>query len=284
LKTVTLNTKTRITAPGFNLDEHNRLRTFLDISDREIVIALINPQNELILLQHFTCKANEHANEAISVLANTEPVFAQSYESVHVCYSGNVYTLVPGALYSNENKAEMLAFNHTVTDQMLVLADEMPGSDSYCVYGIDKSLKKTIDTLFSNNTLKHKVFCLAENLAAVSSRTHKTCLVHVQANTVDIALYDKKLWFFNTFEFQAAEDFLYFVLASLEQNTFSLEETEVVLAGEIEAGSALYVTLKQYLPKIKFAIGPKSLIKKDDFAKLPEHFYYALFNLFLCAS
>jgi hypothetical protein len=102
--------------------------------------------------------------------------------------------------------------------------------------------------------------------------------VHVEADVIDIALYQNRLLFFNSFSFQAAEDFLYFILASLEQNNCTLESTEIILAGEIETGSALYNTLKKYVPKIKFAVADKSIVRKNDFAKLPDHFYFIIYT------
>jgi hypothetical protein len=283
LKTVTLNIKNKITAPGFDFKEHLRLRTCLDISNNEIIFSLFSPENELIYLQHCILKANEKPAEVLEYLIETEPFFSQNYANVYVCVSNTLYTLVPAALFVNENKEQLLKFNHNITNDFVVLSDEIFSADSHCIYAFDKRIKELIDKAFPNNHVKHKTSCLIEGLPSASSKTHKTCLVNVQGNNMDVALYNKKLLFFNTFEFQTAEDFLYFILAGLEQNSCTLDETEVVLAGEIETGSALYLTLKQYIPKIKFAVSNRSIVKKNDFVQLPEHFYYTLFSLYLCA-
>ncbi|MGZ3904276.1 MAG: DUF3822 family protein, partial [Bacteroidia bacterium] len=151
------------------------------------------------------------------------------------------------------------------------------------VYAVDRRVKDLLDKIFPNNHLKHKVSCLIESLPNTASKNRKTCLVNVQGNMMDVGLFNKNLQFFNSFEFQTAEDFLYYILATLEQNTFALDEADVILAGEVEAGSAIYATLTGYIPKLKFAVAGKTIIKKNDFAKLPEHFYHTLFNLYLCA-
>ena len=213
----------------------------------------------------------------------TEPFFSQNYANVYICVSNTLYTLVPAALFVKENKEEVLKFNHNITNDVLILSDEIFSADSHCIYAFDKKTKELLDKTFPNNHVKHKTSCLIEGLPSSASKTHKTCLVNVQGNNMDVALFNKKLLFFNTFEFQTSEDFLYFILAGLEQNGCTLDETEVVLAGEIETGSALYLTLKQYIPKLKFAVTHKSIVKKNDFVKLPDHFYYTLFNLYLCA-
>jgi hypothetical protein len=283
LKTISLHTKAKITAPGFDLAGHAKLRACLDISQSEIILSLFTPENEWVYLQHVVLKANERTADALEYLVETEPFFSLDYAGVYICMSNTLYTLVPGALFVNENKEDVLKFNHSIPGDMLVLSDEIVSADSHCVYAFDKRTKELLDKAFPNNHVKHKTSCLIEGMSSVVSKTHKTCLVHVQGNTMDVTLYNKKLLFFNTFTFQTAEDFLYFVLAALEQNSCTPDETEIILAGEIEAGSAIFTTLKQYLPKIKFAIANRSIVKKNDFIKLPEHFYYTTFNLYLCA-
>ncbi len=283
MKIIALNIKTKTTSPGFDFANHAKLRACINISDREIITSLFTPENELVYLQHCLIKANEKPVEILEHLIDIEPFFSHAYANVYVCVSNNLYTLIPSALFVNENKEQLLKFNHNITNDVVVLSDEIVSTDSHCVYAFSKKLKELIDKVFPNNHVKHKTSCLIDSLSTSASKTHKTCLVNVQENSIDIALYNKKLIFFNTFEFQTAEDFLYFVLATLEQNTFTLDETEVVLAGEIETGSAIFITLKQYIPKIKFAVTNKSIVKQNDFVKIPDHFYYTLFNLYLCA-
>ena len=121
-----------------------------------------------------------------------------------------------------------MKFNHNITNDAIVLSDEIISADSHCVYAFDKKVKELLDRSFPNNHVKHRTTCLIEGLPAIASKTHKTCLVNVQGNTLDIALYNKKLQFFNSFEFQTAEDFLYYTLAALEQNSFTLDNLPFV--------------------------------------------------------
>jgi hypothetical protein len=283
VKTVTLNIKTKITSPDFDFANHAKFHACLDISPTEIIFSLFSLENELVYLQHCLLKTTEKPAEVLEHLIETEPFFSQSYMGVYVSVSNSLYTLVPAALFVNESKEEVLKFNHNITSDVVVISDEIVSADSHCVYAFDKRVKELLDKTFPNNHVKHKASCLIESLPTVASKTHKTCLVNVQGNIMDAALYNKKLQFFNSFEFQTAEDFLYYILATVEQNNFALDETEIVLAGEVEVGSAIYETLSQYSPKLKFAVASKSIVRKNDFVKLPDHFYYTLFNLYLCA-
>jgi len=283
LKTVAAKIKTKLIAPDFDFKQSPKLRACLEISSTDIVTALFTAKNELVYLQHYTFKSSEKINEVFDHLLHSEVFFSQGYASVYISISNALYTVVPSSLFQADDKEKWLAYNHVISGEDLVLSDDINSTDSKCVYAINQKLKILIDQTFPNNHIKHKSTCITESLAGLASKTHKTCLVHVGTDSFDVALYDKKLLFFNTFEYQSTEDFLYFILASLEQNKLAVEESEIVLAGEIEAQSALYDALKEYFPKLKFAVQNKTIVLNNDFAKLPNHFYYSLFNLYLCA-
>lgn len=283
MKTLNVYTKTKISSPVLDLKKHAQLRACLEISAGEIILSLFTLAHELVYLEQISLKPGDKPADVLEFIANNNEFFAHNYANVFVSVSNPHYTLVPGALFDNANKEKLLKFNHAIANDEVVLADEIFSAESFCVYSVNKRVKELLDKVFPNNHIRHKVTCLVEGLPGISSKTHKTCLVNVENESMDIALYHKKLLFFNSFQYQTAEDFLYFILASLEQNGCALEETEVVLAGEIETGSAIFTTLKKYIPKIKFAVADKSIVKKNDFVKLPDHFNFSLFNLYLCA-
>lgn len=283
LKTVAAKIKTKIIAPDFDFKQSHKLRACLEISSADLVLALFTSQNEPVYIQHYTFKSNEKISEVFEHLLQSEAFFSQTYASVYISISNPLYTVVPSSLFQTDDKEKWLAYNHVISNDDLVLADDINSIDSKCVYAINQKLKALIDQTFPNNHIKHKSTCITESLSGLASKTHKTCLVHIGTDSFDVALYDKKLLFFNTFEYQSTEDFLYFILASIEQGNLVIDETEIILAGEIELQSALYNSLKEYFPKLKFAVHNKTISLNNDFSKLPNHFYYSLFNLYLCA-
>ena len=283
LKTLAAKIKTKLMAPGFDFAQSTKLRACIEFARQEISMALFNQENELVYLQQLVSVPGEKNHKTLEHLIESDVFFSQTYLSVYIGINSPLYTLVPKALFQNENKAQWLQFNHILEDELLILTDSVYSADCICLYGVDKHLKELLDRTFPNHQLKHMTTCLAESLGEYISKKHKSCLVHVGSENFDIALLDKKMQFFNSFEYQCSEDFLYFMLASLEQNHFLPEETEIVLAGEIEAQSALHDLIKSYFPKTRFAVTNKMLRIKHDFEKLPNHFHYSLFNLYACA-
>ncbi|MBS1646122.1 MAG: DUF3822 family protein [Bacteroidetes bacterium] len=273
----------KIINPNFDFKQSSRLRACIEIDHGLIRTALFTEQHQPVYLQHHSCSLAEKEHDMWGRLTKTEAFFSQTYAQVYVGLLQNTYTLVPKALYQVQHRQEWLSFNHPIEKDTLCFSDSLYANDSCCVYAIDEKLKEKIDKSFPNNQIKHKTSYLSESLSALSSKKNKTCLVHVQHNSFDVILYDKKMIFFNSFSYETQEDFLYFILAAWEQNHFLLQETELVLSGAIEAQSDLHQFLKSYIPKIKFAVTHSSILLQDDFKELPNHFYYSLFNLYLCA-
>ena len=71
MKTIALNIKTKLAAPGIDLSGHAKFHACIDISVNEIIFSLFSPENEIVYLQHCVLKANEKVEEACKkLLAN----------------------------------------------------------------------------------------------------------------------------------------------------------------------------------------------------------------------
>ncbi|MEO8761152.1 MAG: DUF3822 family protein, partial [Bacteroidia bacterium] len=162
MKTLAAKIKTKIIAPDFDFKQSQKLRACLEISATDMVTALFSTQNELVYLQHYTYKSSEKINEVFEHLIHTEAFFSQSFLNVYVGVVNSLYTIVPTALYHTENKEQWLKFNHSTTDEIIVLSDDVYSSDSKCVYAINQKLKALVDQTFPNNHIKHKTTCIAE--------------------------------------------------------------------------------------------------------------------------
>ena len=67
-----------------------------------------------------------------------------------------------------------------------------------------------------------------------------------------VVLKDSKILFYNNFEYQTKEDFIYYILFTLEQLELSTDKTKVSLLGDINKQSELYKILYTYVRNISF--------------------------------
>ena len=90
-----------------------------------------------------------------------------------------------------------------------------------------------------------------------------------------------KLTFYNTFAYQTAEDFIYYLLFVFEQLKLNPETANVELLGELEKSSAVYQLLYKYIRNIKFGARPDAFDYSFKITSLPKQYYYSLFSQFL---
>ena len=62
----------------------------------------------------------------------------------------------------------------------------------------------------------------------------------------------KKLIFYNAFNFNTKEDFIYYILFTAEQLHLNPEEFQLILLGDIEKDSELYNTVYNYVRHVDF--------------------------------
>ena len=93
---------------------------------------------------------------------------------------------------------------------------------------------------------------------------------------------DSSLLLHNVFEFDAAEDVLYFVLAALEQLEIPQRDVKVAVSGQVKKEGPLMELLGRYLPGAKLSDQQANISFAYSFKELPRHRSPLLSSLPLC--
>ena len=105
---------------------------------------------------------------------------------------------------------------------------------------------------FGEFEYKHHSSILLEKLISQSDNS-LNFFVNISQSLFDIVvLKDSQILFYNIFEYQTKEDFIYYILFTLEQLELSSEETNISLTGNIDEHSELYKILYTYVRHISF--------------------------------
>ncbi|MCS7075763.1 MAG: DUF3822 family protein [Bacteroidia bacterium] len=107
-----------------------------------------------------------------------------------------------------------------------------------------------------------------------SKQSETDVVLHIQTNNIEMACFKEGKWVhYNQFKYDAIEDMLYYVLFTMEQLGFSLENTRVYVQGRIEKVGNVYQILFKYLPQIDMISCPH-----DSYAAyLPNYHHFPLF-------
>ncbi|MCK0162042.1 DUF3822 family protein [Allomuricauda sp. F6463D] len=186
----------------------------------------------------------------------------QNFSEVMVIHKNNMFGLVPKPLFNKEELPNYLKFNTKIMANDLIAYDEIPNQDIINVYIPYTNINNYIFELFGAFEFKHSGTVLI-NILLNQNRTNvePVCYVQVAEREMEVmVISDRKLLFYNQFEYNAKEDFLYYLLFSLEQLQIDMEKVQLKLFGAIEEGDAIYDLCHQYISNISvFVPGNTSL-------------------------
>lgn len=159
---------------------------------------------------------------------------------------GFSYVLVPAALYQEKNKEKYLDFLGIKEENSVVCVDYIELADAYNVYCTPKPVDKDF---------RHPTSVLLESL--IKDNLERTDDARIYLNVKNqcfemIVLKEAKLLFYNYFRFKTKEDFLYFLLFSVEQLHLDAGSIPVYFLGMIEDKSAITDIVSRYFRDIRF--------------------------------
>ncbi len=159
---------------------------------------------------------------------------------------GFSYVLVPAALYQEKNKEKYLDFLGIKEENSVVCVDYIELADAYNVYCMPKPVDKDF---------RRPTSVLLESL--IKDNLERTDDARIYLNVKNqcfemIVLKEAKLLFYNYFRFKTKEDFLYFLLFSVEQLHLDAGSIPVYFLGMIEDKSAITEIVSRYFRDIRF--------------------------------
>ena len=150
--------------------------------------------------------------------------------------------------------ANYLKFNAKILKTDYISFDSLATIDSSNVYVPLININNYIFETFGSFDYKHASTVMIETLLQQTSHnTEATFYINVNDTTFEIiSIENKQLVFYNTFEYSSKEDFLYYVLFTIEQLKLNPETIKIVLIGKIDTNDAIYTILYKYIRFVEF--------------------------------
>ena len=215
-----------------------------------------NTHNEVIEFSSYTFSKTKNSPEL--VLEKLQDIFKKEkslqydFETVTVIHQNNLNTLVPNEYFKEDALKSYLKYSIKTIATDLITFDELDFMNSKNVYIPYVNINNFLFQNFGEFEYKHYSSVLLEKLFSIASNDI-CCYIHVSKSTFDIVIIkNSNLQFFNVFEYKTKEDFMYYVLFTLEQLDLSTEETLVSILGDMEEDSDLFRLMYTYIRNIDF--------------------------------
>ena len=215
-----------------------------------------NTHNEVLEFSSYTFSKTKNSPEL--VLEKLQDIFKKEkslqydFETVTVIHQNNLNTLVPNEYFKKDALKSYLKYSIKTIATDLITFDELDFMNSKNVYVPYVNINNFLFQNFGEFEYKHYSSVLLEKLFSIATNDI-CCYIHVSKSTFDIVIIkNSNLQFFNVFEYKTKEDFMYYVLFTLEQLELSTEETLVTVLGDIEEDSDLFRLMYTYIRNIDF--------------------------------
>ena len=270
-----------IQSNSFNIALANHYHLSIEISAFSLCYCILN--NKTLSYEYtkeYNLSSDQDTKTEISEIITNDTILKADFSSKSIAYVNSPSTLVPSALYKEEDKELFLSFNTKISGD--VISDNITSQEAYLIYCIPEGIESVITNFFPDAKQKSQESILIEQYVKLNTNTENAYL-HLNKNKATVTIFKKNKFIFNnTFEYSTKEDLLYFVLFAFEQVKVSPENIILTIFGDIEKGDDYFNLLYDYIRHIKLGERPSQLSFPNEFNHLSSHKYFGLFTQILC--
>lgn len=259
---------------SFDINKSNQYHLSILSSENGFANAVLDTNTNKYLVLNFSKVANFGKVD-----------IASSFKSVTCAIAHNKFTLIPSALFDEENKESLLGFNHEVKEGEEIISNTLHNLDAKNLFTVSKSFVSEIRKHFPNANFIHSSTSLIEGLLVQNkNNSGKKVFANFYSNYFEIVILEgRELLFSNAFKYKTSEDIAYYILFVYEQLHLNPETIELILSGEIEKTAKEHSLLYTYIRNVKFVSLPENFKYSYKFDEIPSHKFFSLFTQYLCA-
>ncbi len=192
----------------------------------------------------------------------------KTYDEVLVIHDNNLNTFVPTALFDEDYLGSYLQYNTKVFETDFFEFDEISNYEINNVYIPFVNINNFLIDQFGPFVYKNANSILVTKILELSKNVEeKQVFAHFSAGKFEIfVVQNQKLLLFNSFDYHAKEDFLYYLLFTAEQLNLNPETFKLHLLGDISENSDIYKMAYKYVRNVDF-LDVSDLQKHNDLSK-----------------
>jgi len=199
--------------------------------------------------------------------------------------SGSIF--IPDALYdSNSAKQQYeIAFGN-MSHKALFLTDTIPQHELKNIFTISSDLAFSFSKQFHQTEFHHPSTARLAYLSSVAAPLKAPIILADIDKTIFslTILKGKSFQFYNTYNYNSAEELLYYLLLVFEQLQLNPEESDLFLTGLISDKSEIFSLACRYIQNCRIADLPTLYNYEKDFSFLNSAFHFNIFCLPTCVS
>lgn len=223
--------------------------------------------------------------EAITEIQEKHVCDIADFARLTVLFDNCANTFVPASVFQNQAKGRYLDFLGIGGEGRTPVSDFVGTIEANNVYAISSDDAKILTDIQTDTRFRHITSVLVSSV--IKDNIHKSGepVIHLNVKSPKfdmIVIKGSSLLFHNTFSFKTKEDFLYFLLFSIDQLHIDAGTVPVYFSGMIEEKSQLVELASRYIRDIRFVRRDNSMAFAEEVEETPYYYNYTLFNSAIC--
>ncbi|WP_395058493.1 DUF3822 family protein [Flavobacterium sp.] len=232
------------------------IKLVLQISLSEISFCIMDTlSNKIETIGNYPIKKSNNfidiEEEIINFIKNT-PILQSKFDSILVLHNNNLSAFVPHVLFDEQYLGSYLQYNIKVFETDFITFDKIPNYDMNSVYIPYVNINNSLIDIYGSFDYKHSYSILVKKVLDLSkNKEEPQVFIHCQNDNFQIIVVkNQELILFNSFEYKTKEDFIYFLLFTVEQLQLNPETLQLKIFGEITKESETYQIAYKYIRNV----------------------------------
>lgn len=219
---------------NFNFSNTQNLSLCIEVGFRYFTACVID-ENSFEL--HYTEQIDF---SALSDLNSSSKALSQNFEKVYISVLNSDFTLLPNAIFDQDNLADYLQLNLGELNNQRESYQSIPELNCTNAYRIESELIEFFESKYKHATFLHSSTTFLNLINTVKTQEESKLYLNVyDAHFLICYFKEGKLNLLNSFEFKTEADFIYLILFLSKELEMSQTKTEVILSGKINYQEAL---------------------------------------------
>lgn len=241
-----------------NLKSHSIKELSIQIRLSGLSFCILNRSNSKVeYLKRFDFKS-KLTPEAVLIklqdVISNEPLLSQTFDSVLALFQNELSNLVPEEFFEEQNAADYLKFSSKIIKTDFISHDKIEVNNSINVFVPYVNINNYLFDIYGEFEYKHASTILLEQILRTKEASGVDKMyINVEPFQFELVVVKNgKFQLYNTFDYFTKEDFIYFILFTIEQLKLNPESVIIKLTGKIIKDDALYQLLYTYIRYVEF--------------------------------
>ena len=262
----------------------NDLKLIVHLDSHSFSYSIFNTNNNCFeKVKRYSIEYDERKFlQDVKIILNTDPDIQKTYKTTLCVVDSETSTFIPEVLFDEKKINNYLNFTSQQDSSYEAKYIKQQFSDCYSIFNINKQLASLLASKFNSIKIKNTGSLLVDYAISLEQLEAYQILTQVNKNNFHIILIQNgKFKFYNKFQFNTSEDFLYYFMNCIYTLSIPSNNRKIWMMSEFDTNHKLFEKLKEYT-KVSFIQRPANFLYGNNIMEKASHKYHNLFSQLIC--